>query len=586
MKIHPIGWLLALLLCLAPAVALAQTTVGLTATPIQQFEVSGIPCLGCKVFVYAAGTTTKITTYTDSTGATPQVNPIITNSRGEPQNTLGSSVGIWVSPTQSYKLVFALPTDTDPPTSPIWTLDNIPPNGGIGGVTALANNNTALSALPHTIAAAVTRLGFAAAGDGPALVYLPSASPCSLNSGAGDGGSQVPTSDGGCWLANFVGPPDARTWGATYPFTLHVNSTVIGNTDTNNWCFNASTPCATLQHATNQALRLDFQNQSNTVSLEGGASYAGTIVSGAPVRNGAGGISGQYLVITGGGSATVTAVPGQVFNIEASSGAQVLIENLTCSVSSGHTCTFDQNSGTVMEVNGGLICQMASGSAGCLYAEGNALLELSTAQTLTIQGTTSCAIEAASGAVVEQDPGTGTTSTGTGLTITSGGGFLCPQGGFVEWGWATVAGSGATGDLVKAILGGRLAYFNSPPDPPGNGFVRMNAGTVIETGAGGAVYPPTVGSCSSNCSLQAGATNYDMNIMFTGSAANATVTFGKPSGASGYFSATPACTATLAGAAAPVVFTGLTNTGFQIGSTGNFLNNQIVSVHCAPPNGG
>lgn len=92
---------------------------------VQDFLISGIPATGAKLFVYAAGTTNKITTYTDSTHATAQTNPIVMNSRGEPENVSGASVGIWVDIATPYKLVLAPSTDSDPPTNPIWTVDNI-----------------------------------------------------------------------------------------------------------------------------------------------------------------------------------------------------------------------------------------------------------------------------------------------------------------------------------------------------------------------------------------------------------------------------------------------------------------------------
>ena len=80
-------------------------------------------------------------------------------------------------------------------------------------LTPKVDNNTALSALASTYATSVVRLGFAAAGDAPAVTYTPSNSACSLNAGAGDGGSQVPTSNGKCWLAT-VTVYDPRIWGA------------------------------------------------------------------------------------------------------------------------------------------------------------------------------------------------------------------------------------------------------------------------------------------------------------------------------------------------------------------------------------
>jgi len=64
----------------------------------------------------------------------------------------------------------------------------------------VANNNTQLTALPATISVAV-RLGYATAGDAPAVTYTRNNSACTLNGGTGDGGSQVPARDGGCWNA-------------------------------------------------------------------------------------------------------------------------------------------------------------------------------------------------------------------------------------------------------------------------------------------------------------------------------------------------------------------------------------------------
>ncbi|MGX7709137.1 hypothetical protein ACS5PV_30330, partial [Methylobacterium sp. Gmos1] len=62
----------------------------------------------------------------------------------------------------------------------------------------------------------VLRDGYATPGDGGQASYTFSSSPCSLNSGAGDGGSQVPRTVGGCWLADLdsQGPVSVLLWGA------------------------------------------------------------------------------------------------------------------------------------------------------------------------------------------------------------------------------------------------------------------------------------------------------------------------------------------------------------------------------------
>ncbi|HEY1880117.1 MAG TPA: hypothetical protein VGG68_09315, partial [Caulobacteraceae bacterium] len=82
------------------------------------------------------------------------------------------------------------------------------------GFGSSADNNAALASQAANGAGPTWRYGFAARGDGPPLLFRPQSAPCSLNGGAGDGGSQVPSSDGGCWLASFPTLLDLRFWGA------------------------------------------------------------------------------------------------------------------------------------------------------------------------------------------------------------------------------------------------------------------------------------------------------------------------------------------------------------------------------------
>ena len=79
--------------------------------------------------------------------------------------------------------------------------------------TPTAVSNTALSAIASTAYPQVTRLGYAAAGDSPPVVYTPSGAACSLNAGAGDGASQVPSADGKCWIGNFNGRLSVASFG-------------------------------------------------------------------------------------------------------------------------------------------------------------------------------------------------------------------------------------------------------------------------------------------------------------------------------------------------------------------------------------
>jgi hypothetical protein len=93
------------------------TTVLSPGSKQQFFDNNGRPAVGYKLFTYAAGTTTKADTYTDSTGGSANTNPIVLDYRGE--------CNLWIPPNVAYKYVFASPTDTDPPANPIWTVDQV-----------------------------------------------------------------------------------------------------------------------------------------------------------------------------------------------------------------------------------------------------------------------------------------------------------------------------------------------------------------------------------------------------------------------------------------------------------------------------
>lgn len=115
---------------------------------LQFFDNNGNPLVGGKLFTYAAGTTTPLATYTDSTGVTPNTNPIILDSRGE--------ANVWLDATQ-YK--FELKTSVD---ALIWTVDNI--SNALNLSQLLANSGSAASP-PYTFAAdTTTGMYLAAAG--------------------------------------------------------------------------------------------------------------------------------------------------------------------------------------------------------------------------------------------------------------------------------------------------------------------------------------------------------------------------------------------------------------------------------------
>lgn len=84
---------------------------GLTPYKAQFFDAAGDPLVGGKLYSYVAGTTTPRQTFTDSTGATPNANPVILNARGE--------ADVWLL-NESYKMRLDDASDVT-----IWTIDNI-----------------------------------------------------------------------------------------------------------------------------------------------------------------------------------------------------------------------------------------------------------------------------------------------------------------------------------------------------------------------------------------------------------------------------------------------------------------------------
>lgn len=113
----------------------------------QFIDAAGIPLAGGFLYTYAAGTTTPQATYTDSSAATANSNPIVLDSRGE--------ANIWLS-SADYK--FKL---TDANGTEVWTVDNIAaPSTALSPVFS---SNVTISANTSGPALLVTQTGAGAA---------------------------------------------------------------------------------------------------------------------------------------------------------------------------------------------------------------------------------------------------------------------------------------------------------------------------------------------------------------------------------------------------------------------------------------
>ena len=81
----------------------------------QYLDMSGAPLSGGIVCTYQAGSSTPQATYTDSTGSTPNANPVVLDSAGR--------ANIWWQ-ALAYKVVLAGGGTCASPSNLQWTVDN------------------------------------------------------------------------------------------------------------------------------------------------------------------------------------------------------------------------------------------------------------------------------------------------------------------------------------------------------------------------------------------------------------------------------------------------------------------------------
>lgn len=113
----------------------------------QFFTTAGAVLNGGKIYTYSAGTTTPLSTYTDSTGNTANANPIILNSDGRPPNE------IWLTSGSAYKFLLQ-----DSAGNTIKTIDQI---RGVNDVSATQDEWVASGLTPTYVSAT----SFTLAGD-------------------------------------------------------------------------------------------------------------------------------------------------------------------------------------------------------------------------------------------------------------------------------------------------------------------------------------------------------------------------------------------------------------------------------------
>ncbi len=141
---------------------------------LQFVDANGVPRVGAKLFSYIATSSTKKDTYQDSTQLSLNTNPIILDASGS----------CTVFGEGAYKFILAPSTDTDPPASPYWTVDNVNIYDMVDlyGLTATVKdlNSTiastvAVSSATYTVSATADKgkTILVNAASAPVTIYLP-----------------------------------------------------------------------------------------------------------------------------------------------------------------------------------------------------------------------------------------------------------------------------------------------------------------------------------------------------------------------------------------------------------------------------
>jgi len=129
-------------------------TTYLTPSPkMQFFDANGSPLAGGKLYTYASGTSTPLTSYTDYTGNTANTNPIILDSRGE--------ADVWLG-TATYRLVLQTSASVL-----IWTVDGVSGSFSAADISYLAAGAGAVTTTVQAkLRQTVSVQDFGAVGDG------------------------------------------------------------------------------------------------------------------------------------------------------------------------------------------------------------------------------------------------------------------------------------------------------------------------------------------------------------------------------------------------------------------------------------
>lgn len=138
--------LILILFALASTLGIAQTTVAPITNPRVVFFNGSVACAGCLLDTFAAGTTNTLVTYSESTGTTPNANPVVLGSDGSAVVYLTSA---------SYK--FRLRTAAG---ATLWTQDQITWSTPLSTFAGLTDNGDFTQGQPTAATAGANQSSF------------------------------------------------------------------------------------------------------------------------------------------------------------------------------------------------------------------------------------------------------------------------------------------------------------------------------------------------------------------------------------------------------------------------------------------
>lgn len=284
-----------------------------TPTPKSQFiDAAGIPLAGGFVYTYAAGTTTPQATYTDSTGATANSNPIVLDSRGEANIWLGSA-------TYKFKLCDANNTE-------IWTVDNI--SAPTSALSPVLSGNVTIASSSSGPALSITQSGTGA------IIKVPDATNPAVTLYTVDNLGQVGigTASPGSALDVAGGVIQVSSSGGTARSKVYADATNSYYTAEGTRAAVITANSVNLIYAASNGY-VGVKNASPTVELDitGAAKTSGAITAGTSITSGTTIASGTTLTAGSSLSVTTSATIGTTLSVdtiaEKTSSAGVTVNN-------------------------------------------------------------------------------------------------------------------------------------------------------------------------------------------------------------------------------------------------------------------